>query len=238
MTCKNGAWQAAHSALIWEQGVAGSNPAVPTTSSPGQRRSPADRLGRLPFARRFRATSVPLGGEPSSFFAGAGAPAGWTSISRRIGSAGQLLADASGGLPGRLGGFQDDLAGGEIDLQHTAENTPDDTRGHKYDRTVRFDPEQIDSSVPQQHLIVASTYQEGDAYRIQLQRACSIGKGQDGDRPAGVDGDGDAAGLGQEVEGACEGDRDRFALGLLSRPAVAPSVTTSKAPRIASNPLA
>jgi hypothetical protein len=32
-TCKNGAWQAARSALIWEQGVAGSNPAVPTTST-------------------------------------------------------------------------------------------------------------------------------------------------------------------------------------------------------------
>jgi integrase/recombinase XerC len=33
VTCKNGAWQAACSALIWEQGVAGSNPAVPTTST-------------------------------------------------------------------------------------------------------------------------------------------------------------------------------------------------------------
>jgi hypothetical protein len=32
-TCKNRAWQAAQSALIWEQGVAGSNPAVPTTST-------------------------------------------------------------------------------------------------------------------------------------------------------------------------------------------------------------
>jgi hypothetical protein len=60
-TCKNRAWQAAQSALIWEQGVAGSNPAVPTTNSPGQRHSPADLRGRPPFARWFRATSVPLG---------------------------------------------------------------------------------------------------------------------------------------------------------------------------------
>jgi hypothetical protein len=45
-TCKNGAWQAAQSALIWEQGVAGSNPAVPTggTSLSSATRSPV--LGR------------------------------------------------------------------------------------------------------------------------------------------------------------------------------------------------
>jgi hypothetical protein len=77
VTCKNRAWQAAQSALIWEQGVAGSNPAVPTSNSPGQRRSPADRLGRPPFACRFRATSVPLGDDPSFFFAEFAAPAGY-----------------------------------------------------------------------------------------------------------------------------------------------------------------
>ena len=46
-TCKNRAWQAAQSALIWEQGVAGSNPAVPTGSmvSLQLREEDADRPG-------------------------------------------------------------------------------------------------------------------------------------------------------------------------------------------------
>jgi hypothetical protein len=79
-TCKNRAWQAAQSALIWEQGVAGSNPAVPTTSSTGQRLSPADLGERPPFGRRFRATSVPLGGSAERS-AGRSAAA-WTSSSR------------------------------------------------------------------------------------------------------------------------------------------------------------
>ena len=59
-TCKNRAWQAAQSALIWEQGVAGSNPAVPTRGGAGQGLSPVGLRGRDDFERWFRATSVPL----------------------------------------------------------------------------------------------------------------------------------------------------------------------------------
>jgi len=32
-TCKNKAWQAAQSALIWEQEIVGSNPTVPTRNA-------------------------------------------------------------------------------------------------------------------------------------------------------------------------------------------------------------
>ena len=64
----------------WEQGVAGSNPAVPTTSSPGQRPSPADLRGREDFARWFRATSVPLGSSAAP--SDGRLAAAWTSASR------------------------------------------------------------------------------------------------------------------------------------------------------------
>jgi len=43
-----------------------------------------------------------------------------------IGSASQTLADASDAALDMLGGFRDDLAVGEIDLEYTAENNPDD----------------------------------------------------------------------------------------------------------------
>jgi creatinine amidohydrolase len=57
-TCKNRAWQAAQSALIWEQGVAGSNPAVPTTSSRRSRCPAPTSTAASPDRERLRPTLV------------------------------------------------------------------------------------------------------------------------------------------------------------------------------------
>jgi hypothetical protein len=79
-TCKNRAWQAAHSLLICKQGVVGSSPIISTPQQPRSAPTRSAAAGTSGFARRFRATSVPLGS--SAGRSGRRLAAAWTSSSR------------------------------------------------------------------------------------------------------------------------------------------------------------
>ena len=76
VTARNGTWRSLVSAPALGAGGRRFKSGRPDHQQSRSTALPADWLGHPPFARRFRATSVPLGGDPSFFFAEFAAPAG------------------------------------------------------------------------------------------------------------------------------------------------------------------
>ena len=79
---------------------------------------------------------------------GEGAPAPQRCSALR--SAGQQLAGPRG--VNDVMWLQDDLTGVEVDLHHAGERKGDLAHGAEDDRTVGFDPDQIDPDVPEPYL--------------------------------------------------------------------------------------